>query len=547
MEPFTNLSATAARRLHYTLLAAVLCAFAVVYVRTAWQSDDAYISFRTVDNFVHGYGLRWNTFERVQGFTNPLWTLLLSAFVFVTREMNVTSLVVSILVSLGAVGITLRTATRSLIGAVLGTSALFFSNAFIDYSTSGLENPLTFFLLACFIARYFQTEQTPETLFGLALIASLAMVNRMDTILFFAPTLAWRWWRARSVRGLVSMGVAFLPFVAWEVFSVIYYGFPWPNTAYAKLNTGIGAWPMIRQGLYYILGTFRFEPFTIGALLAGLVAPFVARKSSAIVLALGGWLYVIYVIRVGGDFMEGRHFAAPILLAAAMLAYVPWRAELGVSVFAAFTMLMLAMPYPAFLSPLDFGNDRWHAGFDPPHESMMDEHFIKDQRGCDYVFTGLLRFGKFNWEPDRVSDVKGVDNWVAWGKKEREDKERKVSAHGAIGWIGFYAGPDQYIVDWFALTEPLLARLPPRRIDTFIIGHFNRDIPEGYLKSIETGENVIKDPGVKAYYDKLKIITQGPLWTKERWRTIWEMNTGQYEHLLDDYRAKAPDRLKKKR
>jgi len=38
-----------------TLLASI---FVVVLVRTAWVCDDAYITFRTVDNFVHGHGLR---------------------------------------------------------------------------------------------------------------------------------------------------------------------------------------------------------------------------------------------------------------------------------------------------------------------------------------------------------------------------------------------------------------------------------------------------------------------------------------------------------
>ena len=47
--------------------------FAVVLVRTAWVSDDAYITFRTVDNFLAGYGLRWNVGERVQTLGSRAW------------------------------------------------------------------------------------------------------------------------------------------------------------------------------------------------------------------------------------------------------------------------------------------------------------------------------------------------------------------------------------------------------------------------------------------------------------------------------------------
>src|SRR5690349_17717566 len=59
------------------LVAGAMAAYAVLVLRTAWVGDDAFISLRTVDNFLHGYGLRWNVAERVQSFTHPLWFVLL--------------------------------------------------------------------------------------------------------------------------------------------------------------------------------------------------------------------------------------------------------------------------------------------------------------------------------------------------------------------------------------------------------------------------------------------------------------------------------------
>ncbi|MDB4977741.1 MAG: hypothetical protein JWN48_6082, partial [Myxococcaceae bacterium] len=59
-------------------LGALVVLFGLV-LRSAWVTEDAYITLRTVDNWVHGFGLRWNTDERVQGYTHPLWMLLLSA------------------------------------------------------------------------------------------------------------------------------------------------------------------------------------------------------------------------------------------------------------------------------------------------------------------------------------------------------------------------------------------------------------------------------------------------------------------------------------
>ena len=68
--------------------ARVAAALAVTFVcvRSAWVCDDAFITMRTVDNLVHGYGPRWNPAERVQTFTHPLWAMLLVPFYAVTRE-----------------------------------------------------------------------------------------------------------------------------------------------------------------------------------------------------------------------------------------------------------------------------------------------------------------------------------------------------------------------------------------------------------------------------------------------------------------------------
>ena len=44
----------------------LLILFTFIFLLNAWVCDDAYITFRTIDNFLHGHGLRWNVAERVQ-------------------------------------------------------------------------------------------------------------------------------------------------------------------------------------------------------------------------------------------------------------------------------------------------------------------------------------------------------------------------------------------------------------------------------------------------------------------------------------------------
>ena len=58
--------------LNKLLIALSLLIIAIIILRSAWTCDDAYISFRTIYNLTHGYGLTFNINERVQSFTDRL-------------------------------------------------------------------------------------------------------------------------------------------------------------------------------------------------------------------------------------------------------------------------------------------------------------------------------------------------------------------------------------------------------------------------------------------------------------------------------------------
>jgi hypothetical protein len=88
----TTRPSTLDRALLFGLVAALL----LLALKCAWACDDAYITFRVVDNFTSGLGLRWNATERVQAYTNPLWMLLMSLPYMVTREPYFTSLALSL-------------------------------------------------------------------------------------------------------------------------------------------------------------------------------------------------------------------------------------------------------------------------------------------------------------------------------------------------------------------------------------------------------------------------------------------------------------------
>jgi arabinofuranosyltransferase len=103
------------------------------------------------------------------------------------------------------------------------------------------------------------------------------------------------------------------------------------------------------------------------------------------------------------------------------------------------------------------------------------------------------------------------------------------------GLIAYYAGPKIHILDIYALSDPLLARLPVADPNHWRIGHFERTIPEGYRDSLKTSNNKIKDPNLAEYYDVLTLITRGPIISRKRLAAIWMINTGQYDYLIENY------------
>lgn len=501
--------------------------FGVVLVRTAWVGDDAYITMRTVDNFVHGYGLRWNTAERVQAYTHPLWMIVLSIVYAVTRDAYFTLIGIGIVVSLAAFTWVVYRASSSWPAALMAGVAMVVSKAFTDYSTSGLENPLSHLLIGLFAWLFLQGWKDARTLFRLSLVFALALMTRLDLAPLLGPAYVWRLWRAfrekhvgvREGVGAVLAGLA--PLMAWELFSLVYYGFPFPNTAYAKLNTGIPRGDLVRQGLCYLMDSLRVDPVTLLTVALAIGIGF-RNKTDQRAVTWGILLSLIYVVNVGGDFMTGRFLTPAFYLSIILLAQNEWPGHLPLVTTIVLAVLGLSMPK----SPLR------------SDENYEDRHFwsyngIADERGMFYQQAGLLRYSRENGEMPR-------DPHVEAGRQARYEAEaatgRVVMVHpdGTVGFFGFEAGPRVHIVDPFALADPLLARMTAEGHVTrrWRIGHFTRSIPPGYLESLRTGENRIEDRDYARFYDKLALITRGPLWSIERLKAIAAMNLGLYDSWL---------------
>ncbi len=495
--------------------------FCIIVVRCAWIGDDAYITFRTIDNFVNGFGLTWNIDARVQAYTSPSWMFLLSIFYFFTREIYFTSTVVSIVVSVITVGILAFKIAESKVSAALAVIVLILSKAFIDYSASGLENPLIHLLLALFFWIYFKLEMNAKTLFYLFLIASLGGLTRTDTLTIYLPVLAFSFWitKIELREKLFATFKGLLPLIIWELFSLFYYGFLFPNTAYAKLNTGLEKVELIRQGVIYLINSISIDPITLLIITIAIVTTFFIKDPKYLAVAIGLILFLLYVVNIGGDFMSGRFLTAPLFCSIALLSYCLTSIKIWdqhILIITLFLALISINPiYSPLLSNADYGKK---------HLYTIDANGIADERAHYFQDCGLLRADRSFKLPNH-----GLINE---GKRDGMNPSSAKVIYN-VGYYGFYAGPKLKIIDINALADPLLARLPCIK-ENWRIGHFIRNIPGGYFETVSTGVNQIRNKSLAAYYDKLSFVIRGNLFDLDRLKEIWNINTGKYNHFITD-------------
>jgi arabinofuranosyltransferase len=519
-------------------------------IRTAWLSDDAYITFRTADNVIHGYGLVWNTAERVQTFTHPLWLALITPAFALTGEVYYTAIVLSMVVTLAAVALLARRLAATPWNLVVCLAALLSSKAFIDFSTSGLENPLTHLLLFAFMWVWWDEPALSEVegadgvrrMRRLSLVAALCLLNRLDLAPLLAPAIVFEMWRLGPRRALGPAIVGFAPLIAWELFSTFYYGTPLPNTAYAKLNTVLAADVRLRHGVDYLLRTLEGDPVTLPVIAASLFAIPLSRYRRDWPIVVGLALFMTYVLRIGGDWMMGRFLTPAFAVGIALLARARWiQAPRPALVTAGAVVIggLFATWEPAILSGYgySFANNLVHGRRTPTPMDNETKTFLRgvmDERRYYYEATGLLKTFHANPRPHYEWSVEGL---------RLRDGGGHVIVHINIGMLGYFGGPRVHVIDLLGLGDPLLARIPGGVPDS-PIGHFPRALPVGYVDTIETGNNHLRDPDLAAYYDRLHLVNAGPLWSGERLVTLVKMLAGRYDDLLARYLSRASARTR---
>lgn len=513
------------------LLVVVVALILVEWVRSAWLCDDAFITLRSVDNLWNGFGLRWNVAERVQVFTHPLWAILLAGAYGIARDPQIATWGLSLLVTAGMIAVLVGVGGQ---GVALRALAVFAtSRAFIDFSTSGLENCLSHLLLVAFWLKYLdEAPASARRTVELGLIASFTILTRFDLALLVLPALAVEARRLRVREAGRALAIAGVPLFLWSGFALTYYGFLAPNPAYAKVGHGLPRSDLATQGMWYLLDAVTTDPTLALVLVLALVASAWRRIVRDLALTAGLLAYISYVAWVGGDFMSGRFLTAPFAAATVWLAVRTARWPPAAAAIAGLFALCLAWPTSPLrvFAPLPSVASIW------PWDHASFRHGIIDERRFYYPYTGLVPY------------IRGVDitshPWAYRALKWRGSP--RVIVIGTVGLTGFYGGPSLHIVDPLGIVDPLTARMAaePRG---WGIGHFGRPIPKGYVltlrRCIESGSTTagpvdsegrclrewptadrFADRKMAARYLDLLRVTQGPLLRRDRLGAILRSN-----------------------
>jgi arabinofuranosyltransferase len=510
------------------LLASVFL-MTVLFYLTAWLAEDAYIDLRVVDNILSGFGPVWNVGERVQAFTSPLWVGVVSLLSYVTgSKPPIAALVVSLIcdwiVILAAVVMGIR---KPLILA-LALGCLFCSQSFLDYSSSGLENPLLQALGAAICLLFWCEPKLGafKMLVALSLLCGLSLCSRLDALFVVGPVLVFqlirRYREIGRCRAILAILLGMSPFVMWECFSIAYYGMWMPNTALAKLPPGYPRVDLVDKGLTLIQATAIQDPGTLLSIIAIPIALLVLRSRLWLPSMIASVANLMYVIWVGGDFMLGRFFSFVFVFSwLCLLAGI----EQG-DVLACFStgtlarkctlsLLLVAVAALSALSLMEqLHRNRFSSSYGP--QPFFKEQ-IADERSYYNLSSSL-----------RVILAGRTPPWVVEGEQVKQALvgRKALVAKRNVGMFGYSAGPNVYILDILSLGNPFLSHLPSCQAAR--PGHFLRPMPAGYAESLMAGRNAISDPLLAQLLDDTVLATRAPLNAHGRLAAIWRLNAGKY-------------------
>ena len=312
--------------------AAVVLLFALLAI-WLWPAtlDDAFISYRYARNAVEGHGLVFSPGERVEGYSNLLWILLLCPAVAVGINVEWVAKVLGIACGSGAILLLMLLLRRhfrvSRPFVLLGGLWLATCTGFVYYAISGLET--LFYAVQLLILIWLLLRKRFD---WAALLCSTLLITRPEGMLYI-PVLGLAVWMERSGRGgrlflRMAENARVKPSGLWWIHPLIpvlvlalvtlwrwsYYGALLPNTFNAKIKTHWGVIQFIfwhsQTFINYAYKSLAWNEWILFVACFYLIFR-LRRRDMAPAAVLGALLFFIWFS--GSDWMSFGRFYVPVL------------------------------------------------------------------------------------------------------------------------------------------------------------------------------------------------------------------------------------------
>lgn len=485
-----------------------------------WISDDGLIVLRTVRNILAGNGPVFNVGERVEANTSTLWQYLIAAFSWVPglRLEDVAmwlALICTVVGVVAAVAASGRLWQRVYPGLVAPFGVLIYLALppARDFATSGLEWGVSLAWIGVWWALLVRWSAGGRAELWLAFWAGLSWLVRPELALYGGITGIVLLAASRSDWrriGLILAAALPVP-VAYEIFRMGYYGLLTPHTAVAKSASG-AHWGTGARYVWDAVNPYAlWAPLVIAAALGIWWAlRLSSREKLVAALAVGcGVLHLLYVVRVGGDFMHGRMVLLPLFAVLLPVAAVPLTV-VGATAAAAVALwagVVVARGHELGFEPFEAGPENlnivderefWTAVL--LRESGNPPRYAEDFLASDLMGgweNGLEKAAETNAAMVSIVLLEKdpyLYTWVPLGRERRDSDLQNLPTTAYLINLGMVSANSDLsvrVLDDVGLATPLAARQP--RIEDGRIGH-DKSLPV-YWKFADTAVAVEEVPG----------------------------------------------------
>lgn len=403
-----------------------------------WLVDDAYISFRYAKNLIDGHGLVFNPGEKVEGYTNFLWTIFIALAIKLNADPAVVTVATTLLLSFIIMFLTAKIAMYSISNS-WSTMVMFLvsvSSPFLLYTArgSGMETALFTTLILVVTLTIIKEKWALAGFF-----TALTMLTRPDGVVLVCVIEIYILYNCffvtRKYISFIKYNIPFTTiFIPYFIWRWSYYGYLLPNTFYVKVG---GTQTQFLRGLEY-LWNFGINHFILFSGLFGIIIVFLNIKEkidqNKLLVINITLMYSLYIIAVGGDWMPGFRFG--IVLIPFLAISTIW----GLSIIAD---RITGLKLPSVITALAL-----FCGlcFILPKDSVYD--------GKSLVW----------YENDIVNRYREIGRWI-----NKNTSEYTTIAVSAAGVIPFYA--DRSTLDILGLNDVYIAHLPVNNLGSGKPGH----------------------------------------------------------------------------